>query len=149
MSIIKINKHFFSDDGFSLVELLIVLVILGIIAGIAIPRYMSSTVKAKQVEAKELLHQIYLMERSYFQTHDEYWIPSTSLVANRDNPYSFDTIGVEIMKSSRYTYQILGDQDHFTCTATAERLDDDPAIDQWQIDQTGELKALIDDSIAR
>ena len=92
MSIIKINKHFFSDDGFSLVELLIVLVILGIIAGIAIPRYMSSTVKAKQVEAKELLHQIYLMERSYFQTHDEYWIPSTSLVANRDNPYSFDTI---------------------------------------------------------
>lgn len=138
-----------NQQGFTLVELLIVIVIIGIIAGIAIPRYMSSTVKAKQMEAKELLHQIYLMERSYFQTHDRYWIPPSNLIANSENPYGFDTIGVEIMKSARYTYQIMGDQDKFTCTATAERLDDDPAIDQWQIDQTGELKALIDDAIAR
>jgi len=34
-------------------------------------------------------------------------------------------------------------------TAIAERLDDDPAIDQWEIDQTGLLKAVIDDAIAR
>ncbi len=135
--------------GFSLLELLIVLVIIGILAGIAIPRYMSSTVRAKQIEAKEMLHQIYLLERSYFQNHDRYWIPASGVQADRDNPNAFDTLGIEIMKSARYVYTITGDRDHFTATATARRLDDDPAIDQWRIDQTGELQAVLDDAIAR
>lgn len=138
-----------NQRGFSLVELLIVLVIIAIIAGIAIPRYMASTVKAKQSEAKGLLNQIYLLERSYFQTNDEYWIPASGTLANKDYPYAFDTLGAEIMPSARYTYTITGDQDHFVVTAIAERLDDDPAIDQWEIDQTGMLRAVIDDSIAR
>lgn len=63
--------------------------------------------------------------------------------------YAFDSIGVEIMKSARYIYEMTGDLDHFTATATADRLDDVPAIDQWQIDQTGELRAIIDDAVAR
>ena len=138
------NQH-----GFSLVELLIVLVIIGIIAGIAIPRYMASTVKAKQTEAKGLLNQIYLMERSYFQSNDEYWIPVSAITAGKESPFAFDTLGVEIMPSARYTYAITGDRDHFLVTAIAERLDDDPAIDQWEIDQTGMLRAVIDDAIAR
>ncbi len=144
------NRPRLDNRGFSLVELLIVLVIIAILAGIAIPKYMSSTVKAKQTEATELLHQIYLLERSYFQNHDEYWIPAPGIFADKDNPYAFDTLGVEIMSSARYRYEITGDQDHFTVTATAERLDDDPAIDRWQIDnQTGTPKVIIDDAIAR
>ena len=138
-----------SRTGFSLIELLIVLVIIGILAGIAIPRYMSSTVKAKQTEAKQLLHQIYLMERSYYQNHDRYWIPAPGVLADMDNPYAFDTIGVEIMKSARYQYAIIGTDTSFVATATANRLDDDPAIDQWQIDGTGQLRAIVDDAIAR
>jgi len=53
------------------------------------------------------------------------------------------------MPSARYWYEITGDQDHFIATATAERLDDDRAIDQWQIDETGILKAIVDDSKVR
>jgi len=138
-----------SESGFSLIELLIVLVIIAILAGIAIPRYMSSTVKAKQTEAQELLRQIYLMERTHFLSHDGYWIPSGSTVASSDHPYAFDTIGVEIMKSARYRYTIQGTRDRFVATAVAERLDDDPAVDKWQIDNTGELRVVIDDAIAR
>jgi prepilin-type N-terminal cleavage/methylation domain-containing protein len=137
------------QSGFSLLELLIVLVIIGILVGIAVPVYMSSTVKAKQTEAQELLHQIYLMERLYYQNHDQYWIPSAGLIADKTNQFAFDTLGVEIMKSARYRYEITGDIDHFIATATATRLDDDPAIDQWRIDETGELKTVVDDAIAR
>ena len=135
--------------GFSLLELLIVLVIIGILAGLAIPRYMSSTTRAKQTEAKEHLYQIYLMERSFFEANDRYWIPESGLVASKDNPFAFDSLGVEIMKSSRYTYSISGDENGFIATATAARLDDDPAIDQWRIDETGELRVVIDDSVSR
>jgi len=149
LSTLRNKRLRLGNRGFSLIELLIVLVILGIIAGLAIPRYMSSTVKAKQIEAKELLHQIYLMERSFFQSNDRYWIPAPGLVGNADNPFAFDTLGVEIMKSARYTYTITGDLDNFVATATAERLDDDPAVDKWLIDQTGALKVIIDDAIAR
>lgn len=148
-SIQRAKRRLKSQQGFSLLELLLVLVIIGILAGLAIPRYMSSTTKAKQAEAKGLLHQIYLMERSHFQNHDQYWIPPAGLVATKDNQYAFDSIGVEIMKSARYTYSITGDQDHFVAIAEATRLDDDPAIDRWQIDETGELKVMIDDAIAR
>lgn len=137
------------ESGFSLIELLIVLVIVGILAGIAIPRYMSSTVKAKQTEAKELLHQIYLMQRSYFQNHDQYWIPASGTMASKDYPYAFDTLGVEIMSSARYEYTISGNQDVFTASAVARRLDDDPAVDHWEINQLGELRAISDDAIAR
>lgn len=144
----KLNRRL-GSGGFSLIELMIVLVIIAILAGIAIPRYMSSTTKAKQSEAKELLHQIYLLERSYFQENDEYWIPEVGTAASKDNPDAFLDLGVEIMPQARYKYEIVGDQDHFNAIATAERLDDDPAIDQWQIDETGELKAIIDDSKAK
>lgn len=119
------------------------------LAGLAIPRYMSSTVKAKQAEAKGLLHQIYLLERSYFQSNDSYWIPANGEIADKDHPYAFDTLGVEIMSSARYQYTIQGDEMRFIAIATATRLDDDPAIDQWQIDQSGKLEAVMDDAIAR
>jgi prepilin-type N-terminal cleavage/methylation domain-containing protein len=145
----RISRRLNDNRGFSLLELLIVLVIIGILAGIAIPQYMSSTVRAKQTEAKELLHQIYMLERSHFQNNDSYWIPAASTVADKSNSFAFDTIGVEIMKSARYSYTITGDQDHFVATAVALRLDDDPAIDKWQIDETGDLRAVIDDAIER
>lgn len=137
------------QSGFSLLEMLIVLVIIAILVGLAIPRYTSSTTKAKQTEASGLLHQIFLMERSYFNNHDQYWIPSAGTTASKDSPYAFDSIGVEVMKSARYAYTIEGDSDRFVATAIATRLDDDPAIDKWQIDQAGELRCIVDDAVAR
>jgi prepilin-type N-terminal cleavage/methylation domain-containing protein len=143
------RKRLNNSSGFSLLELLIVLVIIGILAGIAVPRYMASTVKAKQTEAKEILHEIFLMERSFYHNNDRYWIPSGGILASKDQPYAFDSIGVEIMSSSRYEYTITGNLDQFTATATARRLDDDPAIDRWEINEKGQLRAVVDDAIAR
>ncbi len=132
--------------GFTLIEILIVLVIIGILAGLAIPRYVGATSKAKQVEAKQLLRQIYTMEQSYRLEHDTFWIPPTGTTASRTSTNAFGAIGVEIMVQARYQYEIRGSADHFTATATAN-LDDDATIDTWTIDETGELKGVIDDTM--
>ena len=61
-----------SSKGFTLIELMIVVVIIGILAAMAIPRFMRVTTKAKQSEAKQLLKQIYTMQRAYRQMYDTY-----------------------------------------------------------------------------
>lgn len=136
-----------SKGGFTLLEILIVLVIIGILAGLAIPRFVGATSRAKQVEAKQLLRQIYTMQQSYRMEHDTYWIPEPGVKASKEHPEAFLPIGVEVMSQARYEYQISGDENEFTATATARDLDDDPTIDQWQIDQTGNLRAISDDAL--
>ena len=67
-----INKLPRDSKGFTLIELMIVVVIMGILAAIAIPRFMSANTKAKQAEAQQILKQIYEMQRVYHAEHDCY-----------------------------------------------------------------------------
>lgn len=53
-----------SNKGFSLVELMVVVAIIGILAAIAVPQYQRFTAKSKQSEAKSQLAEIYTAERA-------------------------------------------------------------------------------------
>jgi prepilin-type N-terminal cleavage/methylation domain-containing protein len=133
-----------TNKGFTLIELMIVVVIIGILAALAIPRFMRSTTKAKQSEAKQLLKQVYTMERAYRQEFDAYCLNGAT--ANAAAPNAFAQIGVEVMASARYTYVLVSAANTFTCTATAN-LDDDATNDVWTIDQTGTLTCTSNDAI--
>jgi prepilin-type N-terminal cleavage/methylation domain-containing protein len=123
-----------NNKGFTLIELMIVVVIIGILAALAIPRFMPASSRAKQREALSILKQIYVMQRVYFQETGAY---TTDLA----------DLGIVIQANARYDYTILAPGASFVATANAPDpgVDDDPAPDTWRIDDQGLLIAVSDD----
>ena len=62
----------FSKKGFTLIELMIVVAIIGILAAIAIPNFMKFQAKSKQSEAKGNLKGIATAEKTYFAEKNTY-----------------------------------------------------------------------------
>lgn len=137
------SKFHNRQRGFTLIELMIVVVIIGILAALAIPRFMTATVKSKQSECKGILKQMYTMERTYRQQNDDYWGAGVSGGPGASN--AFAPIGVEIPASSRYTYTIITAATPLLLIQAECDLDDDPTVDTWTINQDGELLCTIDD----
>ena len=69
------NRNAFSDRtlrAFSLTELLVVLVIIGILVLVAMPNLMPLISRAKATEAQQQLTFLHSLEKSYFYTYSRY-----------------------------------------------------------------------------
>lgn len=60
--------------GFTLVELMVVVAIVGLLAAIAVPRFLKNQCSAKQKECAMLLSAVYITQSAYFGEHDRYAI---------------------------------------------------------------------------
>jgi len=118
---------FKNNKGFTLIELMIVVAIIGVLAAIAIPNFLNYQCKAKQSEAKSSLGTIRTAQEAYYAEYDNY---SDDLGA-----IGFDTKGAK-----RYTYSTTTDSNTtFTATASGDPKASHEGPDIWTIDHNGSL----------
>jgi prepilin-type N-terminal cleavage/methylation domain-containing protein len=68
----RIRSIILRNGGFSLTELMVVLVIIGVLVLLALPKLLPIVTKAKTTEAKLMLKQVYTFEQAYKFEHDRY-----------------------------------------------------------------------------
>jgi len=151
--------------GFTLIELMIVVAIIGILAAIAIPNFLRFQARAKQSEAKQNLGAIFTAYTAYFSDNNTFpgavsvtvggssfnclavadWEPKGQI------RYNYNCVGIPafspaVNNSACTTSMALtaGTQTDFTVAACGN-VDNDAFVDEWTIDTAKRLKNAFDD----
>lgn len=142
----KISKWIGNKKGFTLIELMIVVAIIGILAAIAIPNFMRFQAKSKQAEAKTNLGSIGTTAEAYRAEKDTYnatwndlgWQPQGTTkygYGYNTAEYTGTNANISFDPESQATAAAAT-----TFLATAEgNVDTDAGEDCWTYDQTRTL----------
>jgi type IV pilus assembly protein PilE len=126
--------------AFTLTEILVVLIIIGILVLLALPNLMPLISKAKSTEAKLQLEHVYTLEKNYFYEKSRY---SKDLTEISFEQQKLTTEGGQ----ANYRIEIIdAGNNNFRARATAVvDFNGDGNFDTWEIDQNQHLIETIPD----
>ena len=129
-------------SGFTLPELLVVLVIIGILVLLALPSLMPLISKTRSIEAKQALNMVYRLQQTYQYEYAKYSTDLDQIGFEQEPLVSEDVNG-----SSHYRIELLDvSPAGYRARATAVTdFDNDGQFNVWEINQDGNLVELTRD----
>lgn len=138
----KLAKGFLRKkiQAFSLTELLVVLVIIGILVLLALPNLMPLISKAHSTEAKLQLEHVYTLQKTYFMEHAKYASSLDDLAFEQEKL-------VDEGGTAKYVIEIVeSDVNGFMARARSTvDFDGDGTMNVWEIDQDKRLNETVKD----
>lgn len=98
------RKFFRSDEGFTLIEVLIVVVIVAILAAISVPIYVQYVAGARAADPQATIGAIYNACKMHYQDTGEY---PTDVNALEEQEY----LTIDLATKDQWEFQIVGSQD--------------------------------------
>ena len=139
------------NEGFTLIELMIVVAIIAILAAIAIPNFLSFVSKTRRSEVKSNLEGIYKAEISYFGEKNTFsnsfveirWLPVG--VANYTYSVGTEYFGKDNTINPKPASVTPVATDNSFSAYGWGNIDPDTAVDIWHIDHQRNLVNDVDD----
>ncbi|MFC2139720.1 type IV pilin protein [Bacteroidota bacterium] len=135
-----IKKLLKKDDGFSMTELMVALVIIGVLVLLALPRLMPVVTKAKATEAKLSLKQVYMLEKAFKYEYDRYSSELAEIGFEQE-------ILITDEGTARYVVEI-NEASVTSFRATAKSVvdfDNDGSFNEWEVTEKGMIKEIVPD----
>jgi prepilin-type N-terminal cleavage/methylation domain-containing protein len=120
-----------SKRGFTLIELMIVVVILGILAAIAIPKFGQVTKRSKEAEGPPILRQLHTLQERHREATGGYATTVNLLEGGATNFGNGKYYSFSMVAATSAAYSACG-----------RPLDPTLGLTAWQIDQTGNLQGV-------
>ncbi|MES2275331.1 MAG: type IV pilin protein [Bacteroidota bacterium] len=128
-------------NAYTLTEILVVLVIIGILVLLALPNLLPLITKAKTTEAKEQLEHVQMLEKTYFYEHSKYSKDLTEI------GFIQEKLSTETNGRANYRIEITdATNTGFTAKATSVvDFNGNGTFNQWSVDQDKTMKEVIPD----